>query len=570
MLKLFLQFSAFSFPLFQNTMKKTYLSLLILSGLFLTFRADAQVKIGNNGTVIEKASILELESTDKGLLIPRMANTTAIDALAPPVGMLIYITTEPSGLYIKKTNGWEHLAGGQGGSGNFSSLNISGNITANSFTGLLNGNATSANTALTANASTNSAVLEDLSTPNPVYPTFVHTTPGNAQLRTSTTKLSFRPNTGILTAVGFNGNLVGNVTGNATSSTNSTNASNTDIVNEVNSAAVHYPTFVSSSSGNLPQLVSNTGLRFVPLTGALTANSFNGALNGNATSATNVTGVVSVLNGGTGASTKGAAFDALSPMTTAGDLVYMSPFGTATRLPVGIPNTFLRTGAAPSWTAVDLSTPDVTGILTSDKGGTGFNNASTLQLTGGNIVINGDGAGSNVTLPATGTLAATFSPAFLGIPTAPTAAAFTNSQQLATTAFVTAADNLKANLASPAFSGAPTAPTAPTATDDTQIATTEFVNNVVGMIKAQNIPPNPPFAVPGTGTNAGELEITYAVNGSGALGTVVASPRTSLPPNLSIMWARCSDTTGVVIVRYKNFSATPINAGNLNLTVILP
>jgi hypothetical protein len=45
------------------------------------------------------------------------------------------------------------------------------------------------------------------------------------------------------------------------------------------------------------------------------------------------------------------------------------------------------------------------------------------------------------------------SPALTGTPTAPTAAALTNTTQLATTAFVTTADNLKANIAAPSFTG---------------------------------------------------------------------------------------------------------------------
>lgn len=60
----------------------------------------------------------------------------------------------------------------------------------------------------------------------------------------------------------------------------------------------------------------------------------------------------------------------------------------------------------------------------------------------------------------------TNSPQFSGTPTAPTAAAGTNTAQIATTAFVTS---------SPAFSGTPTAPTAAPGTSTTQIATTEFV-----------------------------------------------------------------------------------------------
>jgi len=66
------------------------------------------------------------------------------------------------------------------------------------------------------------------------------------------------------------------------------------------------------------------------------------------------------------------------------------------------------------------------------------------------------------------------SPTFTGVPAAPTAVAATNTTQLATTAFVTTADNLKANLASPTFTGVPAAPTAAADTNTTQLATTAF------------------------------------------------------------------------------------------------
>lgn len=72
------------------------------------------------------------------------------------------------------------------------------------------------------------------------------------------------------------------------------------------------------------------------------------------------------------------------------------------------------------------------------------------------------------------------SPTFTGIPKAQTAAAGTNTTQIATTEFVkTAIDNVigsKANLASPTFTGTPKAPTAAAGTDTTQIATTAFVH----------------------------------------------------------------------------------------------
>jgi len=75
------------------------------------------------------------------------------------------------------------------------------------------------------------------------------------------------------------------------------------------------------------------------------------------------------------------------------------------------------------------------------------------------------------------------SPTFTGVPAAPTAAAGTNTTQLATTAFVTTAGNLKANLASPTFTGVPAAPTAAAGTNTTQLATTAFVTTA-GNLKA--------------------------------------------------------------------------------------
>jgi hypothetical protein len=76
------------------------------------------------------------------------------------------------------------------------------------------------------------------------------------------------------------------------------------------------------------------------------------------------------------------------------------------------------------------------------------------------------------------TLAPLASPTFTGTPAAPTAAAGTNTTQIATTAFVKAADDLKANLASPTLTGDPKAPTPATSDNDTSIATTAFVQAV--------------------------------------------------------------------------------------------
>lgn len=70
---------------------------------------------------------------------------------------------------------------------------------------------------------------------------------------------------------------------------------------------------------------------------------------------TDVTGALPIGNGGTGQTTKAAGFDALSPMTTGGDLIYGGASGTGTRLANGSAGTVLTSNggtAAPTWNAV--------------------------------------------------------------------------------------------------------------------------------------------------------------------------------------------------------------------------
>ncbi len=50
---------------------------------------------------------------------------------------------------------------------------------------------------------------------------------------------------------------------------------------------------------------------------------------------TGVTGALPVANGGTGQTTASAAFNALSPITTAGDLILGNGANSATRLAIG-------------------------------------------------------------------------------------------------------------------------------------------------------------------------------------------------------------------------------------------
>lgn len=109
------------------------------------------------------------------------------------------------------------------------------------------------------------------------------------------------------------------------------------------------------------------------------------ALNANTLSAS---ALIPIANGGTGATTKAAAFDALSPMTTQYDLIYGGAAGTGTRLAKGANNTHLTTQAGVvSWTA------DPTPYSVSTISG------NTSGVSGTTYLCDTSGAAFNLTLP---------------------------------------------------------------------------------------------------------------------------------------------------------------------------
>ena len=173
-------------------------------------------------------------------------------------------------------------------------------------------------------------------------------------------------------------------------------------------------------------------------------------------------------------------------------------------------NTGLTIGASNNFTA-GISGNDV--VLSNQINGgnilinstVGSTPLTALSISGndGRITVVAVPSGSNDNTIATTSFVNTavqnskVSPAFTGIPTAPTASSGTNTTQLATTAFVqTAVAGGTAGLGTMAsqnasdvnitggsiagvtasLTGTPTAPTASTSTNNTQIATTAFVN----------------------------------------------------------------------------------------------
>jgi hypothetical protein len=190
---------------------------------------------------------------------------------------------------------------------------------------VLQSNGSSAPTWVTPSAAV--TVTDDTSTATARYPLFAAVTTGTISTEyVSSTKLQYVPSTGVLTATGFSGSgasltsltagnlsgtipssVLGNSTvyigttavllnrasgsisltgtsidgnaGTATTATTATNATNTAITDDTSTSSAVYPTWVTATTGNLPQKTSSTKLSFVPSTGTLSAtvvNSSNG------------------------------------------------------------------------------------------------------------------------------------------------------------------------------------------------------------------------------------------------------------------------------------------------------
>lgn len=121
----------FILPLFRKL-------LFFVSFLFFGIMAQAQLKIGDNPTSIQKSSILELESSRQGLLLPRLTDTAAINALTPPDGMIIYLNSDNS-LRLRSNGAWKKIADMTAANSNWSLTGNSGTNPATNFLGTIDG-----------------------------------------------------------------------------------------------------------------------------------------------------------------------------------------------------------------------------------------------------------------------------------------------------------------------------------------------------------------------------------------------------------------------------------------------
>jgi hypothetical protein len=125
-----------------------------------------------------------------------------------------------------------------------------------------------------------------------------------------------------------------------------------------------WPTFNQNTTGTAANITASSNSTLTTLSAlSLPGSQVSGNISGNSA---NVTGTVAIANGGTGQTTASAGFNALSPITSTGDLIIGNGVNSATRLAIGTNGYVLTSnGTTATWSA---STGGVTSFQTSLSG----------------------------------------------------------------------------------------------------------------------------------------------------------------------------------------------------------
>jgi hypothetical protein len=94
-------------------MKKVFFAIIF----FISLASNAQVGIGVSAKDVQPSAQLEVKSTTKGLLIPRMTKVEKIAILSPASGLLVYQTDGTKGFYYYDGTIWKSGLGSQGATG---------------------------------------------------------------------------------------------------------------------------------------------------------------------------------------------------------------------------------------------------------------------------------------------------------------------------------------------------------------------------------------------------------------------------------------------------------------------
>ena len=77
-------------------------TIYVISCLLISVTISAQIGINNNGSAPDPSAMLDISSTSKGFLTPRMTSTERDAIVSPATGLLIYQTDGSVGFYYNQ------------------------------------------------------------------------------------------------------------------------------------------------------------------------------------------------------------------------------------------------------------------------------------------------------------------------------------------------------------------------------------------------------------------------------------------------------------------------------------
>jgi hypothetical protein len=196
----------------------------------------------------------------------------------------------------------------------------------------------------------------------------------------------------VLTANGFAGTVANPTTTPAITITTGVSGllkGNGTAVSAASSGTDYAPGTSALATGILKSTTS-TGVLSIAVAGDFPT------LNQNTTgTAANVSGIVAIANGGTGQTTASAAFNALSPITTTGDIIIGNGTNSATRLGIGS-NTYVLTsnGTTATWAAPTggSGTPGGSNTQIQFNNSGAFGGSANFIWDGSNVQVGSQGA----------------------------------------------------------------------------------------------------------------------------------------------------------------------------------
>ncbi len=289
-------------------MKKTLLNTLTIAILFFVSTANAQVGIGVPAENMHPSAELEVKSTTKGFLPPRMTKAERDAIVAPAVGLIVFQTdgdvTSPTGLYFFDGLLWKNGIGAQGvqgltgpqglvgpagaigPKGDTGPIGPAGANGTNGAQGLPGAKGDTGEQGIqgpkgdpgTSTGATQLTINSTVANTNNLL-SFTNAASGSAisSLQTNS-QLTYNPGIGVLSVPSINAtSITGSLTGNASSASSVSTTTST-------STSTFYPSFVATggSSQNSSLYVDNS-LAYVPATNSLSAGQFIGSLIGNVT-----------------------------------------------------------------------------------------------------------------------------------------------------------------------------------------------------------------------------------------------------------------------------------------------